>query len=280
MVVGLGQAGYGDRSDDAHVLDADREGTAVRCEQPRFHAACLVQRCPAHREPSSYQVGGCGEPVDDVDLALDPRVVLGRGPRQGGMEQLLAVAPDSYPAHQLLAETYENAEQDEKALAEYKVVAAMAPDLPGVHFSIGHILLQKGQQDQAREELAAELRINPDHPEANAEMGTILLNQMDPAQATPYLEKALQLNPDLWPTYRELGKAYYLQKNFAKAEAALQPAVRHDADGQAHYQLGLVYRSMGQKQEANEQFEISRKLKLAALAHDETKMNTLESLPQ
>lgn len=196
------------------------------------------------------------------------------------LEQLLAVAPNSYPAHQLLAETYENAEQDEKALAEYKVVAAMAPDLPGVHFSIGHILLQKGQQDQAREELAAELRINPDHPEANAEMGTILLNQMDPAQATPYLEKALQLNPDLWPTYRELGKAYYLQKNFAKAEAALQPAVRHDADGQAHYQLGLVYRSMGQKQEANEQFEISRKLKLAALAHDETKMNTLESLPK
>src|SRR5580693_1181934 len=94
VVVGLGQAGYGDRADDAHVLDADREGTAMRREQPWFDAACLVQRCPAHREPSSYQVGGCGEPVDDVDLALDPRVVLGRGARQGDVEQLLAVAPN------------------------------------------------------------------------------------------------------------------------------------------------------------------------------------------
>jgi tetratricopeptide (TPR) repeat protein len=156
----------------------------------------------------------------------------------------------------------------------------MAPDMPGIHFSIGHILLQKGQQDQARDELATELRINPDHPEANAEMGTILLNQMDPAKATPYLERAIQLNPDLWPTYRELAKAYYLQKDFARAEAALQPAVRHDPDGLAHYQLGLVYRSMGKKQEANEQFEISRKLKLAGLTHDETKMNKLQSLPQ
>jgi tetratricopeptide (TPR) repeat protein len=196
------------------------------------------------------------------------------------LEQLLAVAPDSYPAHQLLAETYQNAEQNEKALAEYRVVETMAPEMAGVHFSIGHILLQKGQQEQAREEFAAELRINPDHPEANAELGTIFLNQMDPAKAMPYLEKAVQLNPDSWPTYRELGKAFYLQKDFAKAAAALQPAIHHDPDGLAHYQLGLVYRSMGHKQEADQQFEISRKLKLAGLAHDETKMNKLDSLPQ
>jgi len=30
------------------------------------------------------------------------------------LEQLLAVAPDSYPAHQLLAETYQNAQQNDK----------------------------------------------------------------------------------------------------------------------------------------------------------------------
>jgi hypothetical protein len=49
MVVSLGQAGYGDRSDNAHVLDADRKGAAVRREQPRFDSQCLVQCCPACR---------------------------------------------------------------------------------------------------------------------------------------------------------------------------------------------------------------------------------------
>jgi tetratricopeptide (TPR) repeat protein len=191
---------------------------------------------------------------------------------------LLALAPDSYPAHQLLAETYQNAEQDNKALAEYRVVEKMAPDLSGVHFSIGHLLLKAGQQDQAREELAAELRLNPDHAEANAEMGTVLLDQLDPVKAAPYLEKALQLDPDLWATYRQLGKAYYMEKDFPKAEAALQKAVRHDPDGLAHYQLALVYRSLGQKEAANEQFEISRKLKLEGLTHDEKQMTTMESL--
>jgi tetratricopeptide (TPR) repeat protein len=196
------------------------------------------------------------------------------------LEHLLAVAPDSYPAHQLLAETYQNAEQNDKAVAEYRVVEGMAPDLPGVHFSIGHLLLKMSQQDPAREELAAELRLNPDHAEANAEMGTILLDRMDAANAIPYLEKAVQLDPDQWAAYRQLGKAYYMQKDYAKAETALHQAVRHDPQGLAHYQLGLVYRSLGQKEAANAQFEISRKLKLEGLAHDESQMTTLKSVEQ
>jgi tetratricopeptide (TPR) repeat protein len=196
------------------------------------------------------------------------------------LEQLLATAPDSYAAHELLAETYQNAEQDAKALAEYRLVENIAPNLPGVHFSIGHLLLKMGQQDQAQEEFAAELRSNPDHGGANAELGTILLNQQEPSKAIPHLEKALQSGPDQWSTYRDLGKAYYMQKDFPKAEAALQQAVRHDPEGQAHFQLALVYRSLGKKEAANAQFEIARKLKLEGLAHAETQMNTLESVHQ
>jgi tetratricopeptide (TPR) repeat protein len=196
------------------------------------------------------------------------------------LEQLLAAAPDSYAAHELLAETYQNADQDQKALDEYKLVASMVPNLPGVHFSIGHLLLKMSQQDQAGEELAAELRLNPDHAEANAEMGTLLLDRQDPVHAIPYLQKAVQLNPGQWNSYQQLGRAYYMQKDYPQAEAALKQAVRHDPKGLAHYQLGLVYRSLGQKEAANEQFEISRKLKLEGLTHDESQMDTLQSVPQ
>lgn len=196
------------------------------------------------------------------------------------LEQLLATAPDSYPAHELLAETYQNADQDAKALAEYKVVEGMAPDLPGVHFSVGHLLLKTNQQDQAREELAEELRLNPDNPGANAEMGTLLLDRQETVNAIPYLEKAVKFDPAQWDTYQQLGRAYYAQKDYPKAELALKRAIRHDPKGLAHYQLALVYRSLGQKEAANEQFEISRKLKLDSLVHDENQMNTLNAVPQ
>jgi tetratricopeptide (TPR) repeat protein len=196
------------------------------------------------------------------------------------LEQLLATAPDSYAAHQLLAETYQNQEQDAKALEEYKIVAGLAPDMPGVHYSIGHLLLKTGQQDQAVTEFETELRANPDHGAANAELGTVLLNRQQAEQAIPYLQKALSANPDQWATYRDLGRAYYMQKDYAKAQTALQQAVRHDPEGLAHFQLALVYRSLGKKDEANAQFEIARKLKLEGLTHAQTRMNTLESVDQ
>src|ERR1700745_2677908 len=73
MVDGLRQAGYSHRADNAHVLDADRKGTAVRREQAWLDAQCLVQRGPARRAPPAHKVGSCSEPVDNVDLALDLR---------------------------------------------------------------------------------------------------------------------------------------------------------------------------------------------------------------
>jgi tetratricopeptide (TPR) repeat protein len=122
--------------------------------------------------------------------------------------------------------------------------------------------------------------LNPDNAEANAEMGTLLVDRLDAVHAIPYLQKAVQLDADQWETYQQLGRAYYMQKDYAQAEIALKHAVRHDPKGLAHYQLGLVYRSLGQKEAANEQFEISRKLKLEVLAHDENQMNTLKSVSQ
>ncbi len=194
--------------------------------------------------------------------------------------QLLAIAPDSYPAHQLLAETYKNAGKDEEALREYQIVESLAPNLPGLHFSIGNLLLKIGRQDQAIGELEAELRLNPDHAEANAAMGQLLLARFEPAKAVSYLEKAIQVDPDQWAADQQLGKAYYLQKDFPRAEEVLLKAIKHDPDGSVHYQLALVYRAMGRTEAANGQFEISRKLKLASLSHSEAEMTTLESLPR
>jgi tetratricopeptide (TPR) repeat protein len=196
------------------------------------------------------------------------------------LEKLLAVSPDSYSAHQLLGGTYEDAGKNDQALAEYKIVATTVPNLPGVHYSVGHLLRKMGEDKDAFTELSSELAINPDHAGANAEMGAILLAESRQSEAALYLEKAIMLDPDLSETRLQLGKAYYLQKNFTKAVEVLQIATRNDPQGQAHYQLGLVYRDVGQKQAAQEQFSISRKAKLDSLSQAETQMTTVEKLSQ
>ena len=181
------------------------------------------------------------------------------------LNELLTIDPTSARAHQLQAQTYENREDDDKALAEYRIVEQLDPSLPGLHFEIAHLLWKTGDPEKAIEELRQELQQNPEHPEANGEMGAILVAQHQPDKAIPYLETALRAKPDLWLIHQQLGKAYLLQKNYPKAEAELQKALRIDLDGTAHYQLGLLYRAEGKSSAAAEEFELARKIKVERL---------------
>jgi tetratricopeptide (TPR) repeat protein len=182
------------------------------------------------------------------------------------LDKLLTTFPDSYRSHQLLAQTYEQRDQDDKAIAEYKKVEELAPTLPGIHFALGHLLVKDGDLEQATTQLKEELRLDPDHPEANAEMGMALLAQNQDENALPYLTKATSLQPDLWVAHQELGKAYYLQKNFEAARKELTLAITDDPEGVAHYQLALVYKALGQTQDATREFAVSRKIKSDRLA--------------
>ena len=196
------------------------------------------------------------------------------------LEKLLAAAPDSYPAHQALAEIYQQMQENDRALAEYAMVERMAPSLPGIHLAVGGILLKMHRPDQALAALEEELRVNPDSAEANADVGEIYVERTDSAKAIPYLERAVKEDPNLQSAHQQLGKAYYAQKQYAKAVGQLQEAARYDLDGSVHYQLGLIYRAIGQSAKAGEQFEISRKLKLESLSHSESEMATFQKLSQ
>jgi tetratricopeptide (TPR) repeat protein len=179
--------------------------------------------------------------------------------------ELLEMAPTSPRAHQLQAEAYENREEDDKALAEYRIVEQTDPSLSGIHFEIGHLLWKSGDPQHALEELNKELQLDPEHPEANGEIGTILVTQHQPDQAIPYLETALRAKPDLWLIHQQLGKAYLLQKDYPKAEAELKKALPNDLNGTAHYQLGLVYRVEGKEEAAGDEFEAARRIKAERL---------------
>ena len=180
--------------------------------------------------------------------------------------RLLADLPESYSAHMLLAETYENSESYDKAIAEYRKAEQMAPDLPGIHYSLGHLLAKIGNREQAMAELNAALRLNPNDARANAELGSILVALGDQSKGIACLKKALFIEPDLWEAHRDLGEAYYNQKDFTTAAAELQKAINHDPDGSAHYQLGLVYRALGRSVDARRMLAQAQRMKAAWLS--------------
>lgn len=178
----------------------------------------------------------------------------------GVLDQLLSSFPDSYRSHQLLAETYEQRDEDDKAIAEYKRVEELSPSLPGMHYALGHLLVKDGEFQQAATQLKEELRLDPEQPEANAEMGMDLLKQNQSAAAIQYLTTAIALQPDLWTAHEQLGRALYLAKNYDGARRELTLALHDDPDGLAHFQLGLVYKALGQTQDAKREFDVFRKI--------------------
>jgi tetratricopeptide (TPR) repeat protein len=191
------------------------------------------------------------------------------------LERMLAVDPDSYRAHQLLARTYDQREDNARALADYRIVAEKSPELPGIHFAIGQVLWRNGEADEAMDEFTRELHLNPGHAEASAELGTILVSQHEPLKAIPYLQAALRIKPELSTAHQQLGKAFYLNQEYTKAERELKATLSADNDGTVHYLLGMVYRELGRTEESRQALAESRRIKSERLA--EQVGNTAES---
>src|SRR5258708_17843328 len=96
VILLLRQAGDGDRADHADVPHNRRECATMRGVLRRIEQRALVQ-CGAFARMELPQIErAVPEAVDHAILALDPGVVVGAGPWQGAVEELLSVARHVY----------------------------------------------------------------------------------------------------------------------------------------------------------------------------------------
>jgi tetratricopeptide (TPR) repeat protein len=174
--------------------------------------------------------------------------------------KLYSVSPDSYRAHQLLADTHAARDEDLKAIEEYRLALAQRPRLPNLHYQIGRLLWKSYKADEARQEFQTELKLNPRHSGALISMGTIDLREHQPERAIMWLQKAAALdrkNPDV---HEFLGIAEVQMHEYAEAVTQLKLAVQGDEDGKIHYQLAKAYQGLGRKEEAAAEFAASNAL--------------------
>lgn len=163
-------------------------------------------------------------------------------------QHVLAIAPDSYRAHQIVADAYVLQQQDDKAIAEYHAVLAQKPDLPGIHEAIGSALLRSGKTAEALPEFQAELALQPRSATIHTLLGQtqMLLGQNDAAEKT--LRGALQMDRPPADAWRLLGKLELHRGNY---QSAAQDLTRYLAteksDATAWYLLSRAYRGVGDK---------------------------------
>jgi tetratricopeptide (TPR) repeat protein len=163
------------------------------------------------------------------------------------------LAPDSYRAHQVMADSLSAQQRSEDAIKEYRAALALKPDLPNLHAAIGNNYLRLSQPDEALAEFKAELALQPNSSSACEAVGRVLTLQGKYDEAGEMLDRALRLDRPPIEAYRLMGKVDVNQKDFKNAIAVLShytAAMPEDSAG--WYLLAAAYRGNGEPAKVQE----------------------------
>jgi len=190
----------------------------------------------------------------------------------------------------VMTQQWENAR---KSLAQ---MFSVPPESAMAYLSLGKLLVRQRLVDLAVPQVETALRLDPHIIMAHFLLGEIDLYQSNPQGAASEFRKELAVNPTLWLVYWRLGDAYMRLEKYDEAEKILKEAIwlneaspgayillgeiavkKNDPalasgfleraltldpqNGDAHYALATAYKQLGRESDANQQFEISRKLR-------------------
>jgi Flp pilus assembly protein TadD len=111
-------------------------------------------------------------------------------------------SPHSALAHFCLGQSYQRAEEDDRALVEYRAALALGP-AEVVHNNVAVIYMRRAQWPDAEAELREEIAVNPRYARAYYNLGIVLRREGRSADACASETTALELQPDDAATRQE-----------------------------------------------------------------------------
>jgi len=166
-------------------------------------------------------------------------------------QRLLAQAPDSARAHQLLAEAALATENKGEAEKEFESALKANPRSAEVATELAELKRSQSKFDEAITYYAQAARIDPLTYDNAYGLGACYTYKQDYPQAIEWLRKAVALAPDSAAARFALGNALFQNGQLDEAIPSLKAAVRQEPRlKQAYFLLGRAYSKMGRPEEA------------------------------
>jgi tetratricopeptide (TPR) repeat protein len=205
--------------------------------------------------------------------------VVGAAPQETPPAELAAtVAPEAH-----LSQGYEALKLDryEVAVTEFRAALLADPALSlRARFPLAVALFELHKSEEARHELELVRREVGDHPNVFYYLGRLDLDDHRYVSAIQNLKLAVT-QPPFPDTAYFLGYAYFKQGDLPAAEKWLRKASRlTPRDARVPYQLGLVYRQLGRKQEATAALALSEKLRQRDAEESRLRLECRQKLEQ
>jgi len=178
--------------------------------------------------------------------------------------QPAAESPARGEARELLAKAKEQIEQEkyENARELLEEADRAAPDQPEIRHNLGYTLFRLGRLEEAESHLKWVVHHAPPAHYSRYFLGRIAVQKDDPQAAIEWLEPAAASGEQIHDTQAQLGKAYLLAGRLEQARAALESALQQTPwDDSVHYLLGRAYQRLGLREQAEQEFRASQRLK-------------------
>ena len=237
------------------------------------------------------------DPISEQFLALS---FYGHGNYREALPLLEKLGPrlreNSADSAQLLSVCYVMTQQFDQARKSLAEMFGVPSGSAMAHLALAKLLVRQKRVEAAVPQIETALKLDPRLAMAHFLMGEIDLYQSRPEAAITEFQQELALNPTLWLVYWRLGDSYVRLKNYDKAEKMLKVAVwlndgssaalvllgeiaikKQDPalaagfleralsldpeNAESHDLLASAYKLLGRETEANQQVEMSKKLR-------------------
>ena len=179
--------------------------------------------------------------------------------------KVLQLHADSARAHQILAERHVQGGRLAEAEREYAESLRVKPYSTQVHLALAGVLAAEEKWPAAVAQYRMEEALRPRSPDAFFRLGLLLRQLGDIKSALEQLASADRLRPDTPQILLELGEAAAELKDAGRAESCWKRLLGIDHGSSlaasAHLQLAMLYRSTGNRDQADREQAAYEELK-------------------
>lgn len=249
------------RNGESALAEADLRAAFPQLQDERLKVQAgleLVEICYGRDEPEkATEIVATLRTLrpDDPDVLYVAYRIYAALARESALG-LATAAPTSARMQQVMAQELARQGKYQEAIAHYRESLKTDPHLTGAHFELAEMLNVTGDAEAAAKEYQAALGDNPFDAKSESRLGELAFRATELTAASEHFSRALHLQPDDVDTCVGLAKVLIATSQPEKALPLLERSVKADPfDAAIHYQLGLVYRSLGRAAEARREME-------------------------
>lgn len=169
--------------------------------------------------------------------------------------KIIEKKPQSYVAHQKLAEYYKENQEYEKAENEYYRLVNLKPKEYSNYCSLAQMLEKNNKNEEAIEILQQVLTLKPDYYEGSMLLGNILYDNEKFKDAIIVYNEALKYNPKEYYIYYYMGMTYTRLNDFNNAKECYKKAATiNSIEDISNLSIGQIYLIFEEYDKAEEYF--------------------------